>query len=94
MRAGQRRLSQIARACYSDPNRAGDPITAVHQLNLMDGVYRNKGEGVASAGSSTVVVVEDARTKLAAILNKLSARITEAKDVPGKQEETSGKTSP
>ena len=38
----RRRLSQIARARYDDPDRASDPITAIHQLNSMDGVYRNK----------------------------------------------------
>ena len=90
----KRRLSQIARARYDDPDRAGDPITAIHQLNLMDGVYRNKGEVAVPGGSSTVVVVEDARTKLAAIMNELSVRIAEAEDVPlleeGKQEEASG----
>ena len=41
-----------------------------------------------------MVVVENARTKLAAIKNKLSVRIAEAEDVPllgeDKQEETSG----
>jgi len=78
----KRRLSQIACARYDDHDRAGDPITAIHQLNLMDGVYRNKVEVAAPGGSSTVVVVEDARTKLAAIMNKLSVRIAEAEDVP------------
>ena len=90
----KRRLSQIARARYDDPDRAGDPITAIHQLNLMDGVYRNKGEVAVPDGLSTVVVVEDARTKLAAIMNKLPVRIVEAGDVPplgeSKQEEASG----
>ena len=50
-----------------------------------------------SGGLSTVVVVEDARTKLAAILNKLSARIAEGKGTAllgeADQEETSNKTS-
>jgi phage terminase small subunit len=90
----KRRLSQIARASYDDPDRAGDPIAAIHQLNLMDGVYRNKGEVAAPGGSSTVVVVEDARTKLAAVMNKLPVRTAEAKDVPllgeGKKEKAPG----
>ncbi len=94
----KRRLSQIARVRYDDPDRAGDPLTAIHQLNLMDGVYRNKGEVAAPGGSSTVVVVENARTKLAAIINKLSVGVAEAEDVPpleeGKQEGPSSKTSP
>ena len=93
----KRRLSQIARARYDDPDRAGDPIVAIHQLNLMDGIYRNKGEVTAPGGLSIVTVVEDVRTKLAALMNKLSVRSAEAKDVPplgkGKQEDTSGKTS-
>ena len=41
-----------------------------------------------------MAVVEDARTKLAAIMNELSVRIAQAEDVPllgwGKQEEASG----
>jgi len=45
-------------------------------------------------GSSTVVVVEDARTKLAAIMKKVSVRIAEAEAVPllgdGRLEEASG----
>jgi hypothetical protein len=61
---------------------------------LIGGVYRKKAEVAAPGGSSTVVVVDDARTKLAAIMNKLSIRILEAEDVPplgeGKQEEASG----
>ncbi len=44
-------LSEIARARYDDPDRAGDPIAAIHQLNLMDGVYRNKGK-VAAPGAT------------------------------------------
>ena len=60
----------------------------------MDGVYRNKGEVAVPGGSSTVVVVKDARTKLAAIMNKLPVRIAEVKGVPllgeSKQEEASG----
>ncbi len=54
----KRRLSQIARARYDDPDREGDPIAAIHQLNLMDGVYSKKVEVVAPGVSSTVVVVE------------------------------------
>jgi len=46
------------------------------------------GEGIP------VVVVEDARIKLAAIMNKLPIRITKAEDVSlsgeGKQEKASG----
>jgi len=42
-----------------------------------------------------MVVVDDARKKLAAIMNKLSIRILEAEDVPllgeGKQEKRQGK---
>lgn len=65
------RLSEIARAHYDDKDRAADPMAAIHQLNLMDGVYRKKVEVAAPGGSSTVVVVDDARTKLAAIMDKL-----------------------
>ena len=67
-------------------------MTAIQQLNLVDGVYRNRVEVAVPGGLSTVVVVEDARTKLAAIMKKLSVRIAEA--VPllgdGRQEEASG----
>ncbi len=90
----KRRLSQIARASYDDPDRAGDPMAAIHQLNLMDGVYRKKVEVAAPGGSSTVVVVDDARTRLAAIMDKLSVGNSGAEGTPptgeGKQEEASG----
>jgi len=53
---GHIRLTTVV---HDDPDRAGDPIAAIHQLNLMDGVYRNKGEVAVPSGSSTVVVVEE-----------------------------------
>lgn len=84
------RLSDLAR----DPDSEIDPIRCIEELNKMDGLYRQKGEVAAPGSSSTVVVVENTRTKLTAIMNKLPVRIAEAKDVPlleeGKQEETSG----
>jgi len=91
------RLSEIARASYDSPDRDGDPMTAIDLLNRMDGAYPNKVKIVTPGGPSSVVVAEDARTKLVARLDKLSARIAEAKgtalvgDV--EQEETSGKAS-
>jgi len=45
---------------------------------------------VTVAPITSVTVVEDARTKLAAIMNKLPVRIAEAEDGPTGQEETSG----
>ena len=78
----KRRLSQIARARYDDPDRDGDPIAAIHQLNLMDGLYRDKGEVAVSRRSSTVVVVKDARTKLAANTDELPVRTAQSGDVP------------
>jgi len=78
------RLSEIARARYDDPDRGGDPIAAIHQLNLMEGIYRNKVEVAAPRGpSSTVVVVEDARTKLATSGDTLSVREIEGKPPTG-----------
>jgi len=60
----------------------------------VDGVYRNRVEVAVPGGLSTVVVVEDARTKLATIMKKLSVRTAEAEAVPllgdGRQEEASG----
>ena len=83
-----------ARAHYDGPDCAGDPITAIHQLNSMDGVYRDKVEVAVLGGLSTVVVVEDAKTKLAAITNKLSVGNSGAEGTPptgeGKQEQASG----
>lgn len=34
------RLSEIARARYDDPDRNGDPIRAIHEMNLMQRIYR------------------------------------------------------
>ena len=34
------RLSEIARASYDDPDRDGDPIRAIHEMNLMQRIYR------------------------------------------------------
>jgi len=65
-------------------------VAAIAELCKLDNSYRNKKLEVSVAPITSVVAVEDVRTKLAARLDKLSARITEAEDVPGKQEETSG----
>ena len=70
-----------------------DPVNAIAELCRLDGSYKKPSASVTVAPIASVVVVEDARTKLATILNKLSARIAVAKDVPGEQEETSAKTS-
>lgn len=34
------RLSEIGRAHYDDPDRDGDPIRAIHEMNLMQRIYR------------------------------------------------------
>ena len=74
--------------------RLHDKINAIVELCRLDGSYKKPSASVTVAPITSVVVVEDARTKLAAIKNKLSVRIAEAEDVPlleeGKQEEASG----
>ncbi len=70
-----------------------DPVDAIVELCKLDNSYRNKKLEVSVAPITNAVVVEDARTKLAARLDKLSARTTGVKDVSGKQEETSEKAS-
>jgi len=74
-----------------------DPVNAIVELCRLDGSYKKPSASVTVAPITNVVVAEDARTKLAAILNKLSVRIAEAEgtallgDV--EQEETSAKAS-
>ena len=85
------RWNPIKKEAYPWRIKLRDPVAAIAELCKLDNSYRNKKLEVSVAPTTSVVVVEDARTKLAAILNKLSARIAEAKGVPpGKQEETSG----
>jgi len=85
------RWNPIKKEAYPWRIKLRDPVDAIVELCKLDNSYRNKKLEVSVAPITSAVVVEDARTKLAAILNKLSARIAEAKDVPpGKQEETSG----
>lgn len=68
-------------------------MAAIAELCKLDNSYRNKKLEVSVAPITSVVVVENARTNLAAIKNKLSTRIAEAKNVPAGQEETPGKAS-
>ena len=67
-----------------------DPIDAIVELSKLDGTYKQKPMGVAVAPITSVTVVEDARTKLAAITNKLPARVAGAEDGPTGQEKASG----
>jgi len=91
------RWNPIKKEAYPWRIKLRDPVDAIAELCKLDNSYRNKKLEVSVAPIASVAVVEDARTKLAAILNKLSDRIAEGKDtaLPGdaKQEETSEKTS-
>ncbi len=85
----------IKKEAYPWRIKLRDPVDAIAQLCKLDNSYLNKkpSASVTVTPITSVAVVEDARTKLTARLDKLSGRITEAKDVPGKQEETSEKAS-
>ena len=82
----------VKREAYPIRIRLHDAIDAIAELCRLDGSYKKPSASVTVA-PMTSGTVQSARAKLAASLDKLSARITEAEDVPGKQEETSGKAS-
>jgi len=76
------RWNPIKKEVYPWRIKLRDPVDAIVELCKLDNSYRNKKLEVSVAPKTSIVLVEDARTKLAAILNKLSGRIAEAKDVP------------
>jgi len=84
------RWNPIKKEAYPWRIKLRDPVDAIVELCKLDNSYRNKKLEVSVAPITSVVVVKNARIKLAARLDRLSARITGAKDVPTKQEETSG----
>lgn len=73
--------------------RLHDKVNAIVELCRLDGSYKKPSASVTVAPITSVAVGKYARTRLAAILNKMSVRIAEKKYVPGKQEETSGQAS-
>ena len=91
------RWNPIKKEAYPWRIKLRDPVAAIAELCKLDNLYRNKRLEVSVAPVTSVVAVEDVRKKLVARLDKLSARIAEAKgtalvgDV--EQEETSGKAS-
>lgn len=91
------RWDPIRKESYPWRIKLRDPVDAIVELCRLDGSYKKPSASVTVAPITNVVVIEDARTKLAAILNKLSARIAEAKGTvllgDAEQEETSEKTS-
>lgn len=92
------RWNPIKKEAYPWRIKLRDPVNAIEKLCKLDNSYRNKKLEVNVAPKTNVAVVEDARTKLTARLDKLSGRITEKKSTAllgnVEQEETSGKTSP
>ena len=84
------RWNPIKKEAYPWRIKLRDPVDAIAELCKLDNSYRNKKLEVSVAPKTSVVVVEDARTKLAAIMNKLSARVAGAEDGPTGQEEASG----
>ena len=76
------RWNPIKKEAYPWRIKLRDPVDAIAELCRLDGAYKKPSASVAVASINRVVVVEDARTKLAAMLNKLSGRIKEAEDMP------------
>ena len=76
------RWNPIKKEVYPWRIKLRNPVAAIAELCKLDNSYRNKKLEVSVAPITSVVVVEDVRTKLAAIVNKLSTRIAEAKGVP------------
>ncbi len=70
--------------------RLRDPIQAISELCRLDGAYKQKPMSVTVAPVTSVTVVENARTKLAAIMDKLPVRVAGAEDGSTGQEEASG----
>ncbi|MFC1934128.1 hypothetical protein ACFLXX_03140, partial [Chloroflexota bacterium] len=87
----------IKKEAYPWRIKLRDPVAAIAELCKLDNSYHNKKLEVSVAPVTSVVAVEDVRKKLAASLDKLSARTTEAKGTAlvgnVEQEETSEKTS-
>lgn len=88
------RWDPIKKEAYPWRIKLRDPVDAIVELCKLDNSYRNKKLEVSVAPKTSVVLIEDARAKLAAILDKLSGRIAEAKDVPPLEVGKQGKTSP
>jgi len=80
----------VKREAYPIRIRLRDPIDAIVELCKLDGTYKKKPMNVTVAPITSVAVVENARTKLAAIMNKLPVRVAGAEDGPTGQEEASG----
>lgn len=93
------RWNPIKKEAYPWRIKLRDPVAAIAELCKLDNSYRNKkpSASVSVAPITSAAMVEDARTKLAAILNKLSVRIEEKKGTAllgnAEQEGTSEKTS-
>lgn len=92
------RWNPIKKEAYSWRIKLRDPVAAIAELCKLDNSYRNKKLEVSVAPITRAAVIDDARTKLAAILNKLSGRFAEKKSTAllgdVEQEETPEKTSP
>ncbi len=77
------RWNPIKKEAYPWRIKLRDPVDAIAQLCRLDGLYKKPSTSVAVA-SITSGAVQSARAKLAASLDKLSARTTGVKDVSGK----------
>ena len=87
------RWDPIKKEAYPWRIKLRDPVDAIVELCKLDNSHRNKKLEVSVAPITSVAVVENARTKLAAIMNKLPVRVAGAEDGPTGQEEASEKAS-
>jgi len=80
----------VKREAYPIRIRLHDAIDAIVELCKLDGAYKKKPMSVTVAPITSVTVVENARTKLAAIMDKLPVRVAGAEDGSTGQEKASG----
>lgn len=85
------RLSEIARARCGDPDRDIDPIRAIHELNLMERIYKTGIDVNLQQRILNINVVSDAAQRATQQIIEGLNTLSEADkdmDTPGESEET------
>ncbi len=89
------RWNPIKKEAYPWRIKLRDPVNAIAELCRLDGAYKKPGSSVTVAPIVSVSV-DQVRAKILAKMKTVIAETNDERteDMPGKQEETSGKTSP
>ena len=80
------RLSEIGRASYDSPDRAGDPIAAMDMLCRLEGLYKTRPREVHVA-PITRVIMDQARTKLLAKIERIGSGVIERSDIDSREKD-------